>query len=147
MGGAPCGSPEWGLAAGPGGANWHPLGGGMLVPHARDSLFFNQHPPLNFMYPPPKGRVSGIMSWLRPEPPWGSGGGSPSPKASWSPQVLSIPGGRTGGLARSSSNLCDLGLLPGPSDLSFSPLYSEGRHARLHRSSLQLKLLGSSQAP
>jgi hypothetical protein len=40
-GGAPSRGLEWGLAAGHRGANWLRLGG-MLVPHARDSLFFNQ---------------------------------------------------------------------------------------------------------
>lgn len=70
VGGAPSRSPEWGLAAGHGGANWHRLGGNMPVPHARDSLFFNQHP----SHPPtpcalPKSPITEIMSWLRSRPP------------------------------------------------------------------------------
>lgn len=88
VGGAPSRRPEWGLAAGHGGANWRRLGGGMLTPHARDSLFFNQHPP----HPPtPKGPITGIVSRLRPGPPWGSVGGSPTPITPWSLQVLSSP--------------------------------------------------------
>ena len=45
VGGAPSRRPERGLAAGHRGANWLKLGGDRPVPHARDSLFFNQHPP------------------------------------------------------------------------------------------------------
>ena len=72
VGGAPSRSPEWDLAAGHGGANWHRLGGSTLAPHAHDVLFFNQHP----SHPPtpsalPKGPIAGVVSWLRPRPPWG----------------------------------------------------------------------------
>lgn len=65
VGGAPSRRPEWGLAAGHGGANWLGLGGSMLVLCARDSLFFNQYSP----HPPtpcalPKDPILGIMSRL-----------------------------------------------------------------------------------
>lgn len=65
VGGAPSRRPEWGLAAGHGGANWLGLGGGMLILCARDSLFFNQYSP----HPPtpcalPKDPILGIMSRL-----------------------------------------------------------------------------------
>lgn len=136
MGGAPSGRPEWGLAAGLGGANWRPLGGGMLVPHARDSLFFNQHPPPNSMYPPKGPRIRNhVLAETRAT--LGTRGRVPKCIAPWSPQVLSIPEGRTGGLARKSpSYLCDLGLVPGPSNLNFPHPYGEGRPARFHSSSL-----------
>lgn len=123
-GGAPSRSPEWGLAAGHGGANWHRLGGSMLAPHARDSLFFNQHP----SHPPtpcalPKGSITEIVSWMTPGPPWGSEGGSPSPTSPCCLPVLSNSGAGQEIKGGRGLHACDLG--PSSDSLtSVSPIYT-----------------------
>lgn len=75
------------------GANWQELGGGRPVPHARDSLFFNQHPP-----PPPtscavlRGAMSGITSWLRTGATLAIGGRVPKSHILMKPMSPKHPG-------------------------------------------------------
>ena len=92
VGGASCRSPEWGLAAG----RWEPTGESWWwqpVPHAHDSLFFNQHP----LHPPAscailKGAISGITSWLRPGATLAIGGRVPKSHILMKPTSPEQPG-------------------------------------------------------